>query len=76
MRLSDGLRLDTTCSCDITAGSAPAEDPSVGLRDRTEVLKAPPGVAAVAPSTEATLKFKPVLRRWLIAGRTVAAVHI
>ena len=35
------------------------------------MLKAPPSVAAVAPSAEATLKLKPMLRRWLIKARAL-----
>ena len=53
-------------------------NPSIGLmrlRDGAQVLKAPPGLTT-APSTQPALQLQPVLRRWLIAARTVAAVHI
>jgi len=30
----------------------------------------------MAPSTQPALQLQPVFRRWLIAARTVAAVHI
>ena len=38
------------------------------------MLRTTPGVDAVAPSTETTLKLKPMLRRWLITAGPLPAV--
>ena len=40
------------------------------------MLKAPPGVPAVAPSTEATLKLQPMLIRWLVTARPLLSVCV
>ena len=51
---------------------------SIGLisaSDCAQVLQAPPCLTT-APTTQPALQLQPVFRRWLIAARTVAAVHI
>ena len=51
---------------------------SIGLisaSDCSQVLKAPPCLTT-APTTQPALQLQPVFRGWLIAARTVAAVHI
>ena len=48
----------------------------VSLGDGAQVLKAPPSVAAVAPSTESTLKFQPMLIGWHITAGPLPTVEI